>query len=177
MGARRGDLASLQDAHPVGAVSRGYFFARLISASASRFKLRLCRRGFAGADLLAAFAASHYPWLMDSREAFIALNLIEGVGPVRVRSLLEHFGEAPKILAASKSSLLRVRTIGDDVAEKISLWEKSVDLAGELKRVSDFGRHILIAADENYPPSLREVHDPPIVNDVSICNTNFALKI
>ncbi len=37
---------------------------------------------------------------MDSREALIVLNMIEGVGPVRTRSLLEHFGEAPKILAA-----------------------------------------------------------------------------
>jgi len=53
---------------------------------------------------------------MDSREAFIALNLIEGVGPVRARSLLEHFGDAPKILAATKSQLLRVHNIGDDTA-------------------------------------------------------------
>ena len=42
---------------------------------------------------------------MDSREALIALNLIEHVGPVRARLLLNHFGEAPKILAASKSEL------------------------------------------------------------------------
>ena len=66
---------------------------------------------------------------MDSREAFIALNMIESVGPVRARSLLEHFGEAPKILAASKSALIRVRNIGDDVAEKIASWEKTIDLA------------------------------------------------
>jgi DNA processing protein len=100
---------------------------------------------------------------MDSREAFVALNLIEGVGPVRARSLLEHFGEAPKILAATKSALLRVRNIGDEVAEKIAGWEKSVDLPGELKRISDFGCHVLIQADENYPPLLREIYDPPLV--------------
>src|ERR1039457_1182241 len=100
---------------------------------------------------------------MDSREAFIALNLIEGVGPVRARSLLEHFGEAPKILVATKSALLRVRNIGDDTAEKISSWEKSVDLAGELKRISDFGCHVLISSDENYPALLREIYDPPLV--------------
>ena len=40
---------------------------------------------------------------MDSREALIALNLIEHVGPVRARLLLEHFGEAHQILSASKS--------------------------------------------------------------------------
>jgi DNA processing protein len=100
---------------------------------------------------------------MDSREALIALNMVEGVGPVRARSLLEHFGEAPKILAASKSALLRVRNIGEDTAEKISSWEKSVDLAGELKRISDFGCHVLISSDENYPPLLREIYDPPLV--------------
>ena len=100
---------------------------------------------------------------MDSREAFIALNLVEGVGPVRARSLLEYFGDAPKILAASKSELLRVRNVGDDVAENISGWEKSIDLAGELKRITDFGCHVLIQSDENYPASLREIYDPPLV--------------
>src|SRR5450432_3341205 len=100
---------------------------------------------------------------MDSREALVALNMVEHVGPVRARLLLEHFGDAPKILAASKSALLRVRNIGEEVAESISTWEKSVDLAGELKRISDFGGHVLISADENYPALLREIYDPPIV--------------
>jgi DNA processing protein len=100
---------------------------------------------------------------MDSREALIALNLIEGVGPVRARSLLEHFGDAPKILAASKSALLRVRNIGDETAEAISSWEKTIDLVGELKRIADFGCHVLIQSDENYPASLREIYDPPLV--------------
>jgi DNA processing protein len=100
---------------------------------------------------------------MDSREALIALNLIEGVGPVRARSLLEHFGDAPQILAASKSALLRVRNIGDETAEAISSWEKTIDLAGELKRISDFGCRVLISSDEYYPASLREIYDPPLV--------------
>ncbi|HUZ07408.1 MAG TPA: helix-hairpin-helix domain-containing protein, partial [Candidatus Paceibacterota bacterium] len=38
--------------------------------------------------------------------------MIEHVGPVRARLLLEHFGDAPAILAASKTELLRVRNIG-----------------------------------------------------------------
>jgi DNA processing protein len=100
---------------------------------------------------------------MDSREALVALNLIENVGPVRARLLLEHFGEAPKILASSKSQLLRVRNIGEETAEAISQWEKKVDLAGELKRISDFGCHVLVSSDENYPSMLREIYDPPIV--------------
>ena len=80
---------------------------------------------------------------MDSREAHVALNLLEGVGPVRVRQLLEFFGEPPAILAASKSQLLNVRGIGEDTATAIADWEKSVDLAAELKRIADFGCHVI----------------------------------
>ncbi|MDE3066044.1 MAG: DNA-processing protein DprA [Verrucomicrobiota bacterium] len=100
---------------------------------------------------------------MDSREALIALNLIEHVGPVRARLLLEHFGEAPKILAASKSELLRVRNIGEETAEAIAAWEKTIDLAGELKRIADFDCRVLILSDETYPALLREIYDPPLV--------------
>ena len=104
-----------------------------------------------------------YPTFMDSREALIALNMIEHVGPVRVRQLLEHFGEAPAILGASRQQLRQVRGIGEDTAEAIANWEKSVDLKGELKRISDFGCHVLIQTDEDYPALLRQIYDPPIV--------------
>src|SRR2546426_376150 len=100
---------------------------------------------------------------MDSREALIALNLIEHVGPVRVRQLLEAFGEAPAILKASKAQLLRVQGIGQEMAEAIANWEHGVDLAAELKRISEFGCHILIQSDEEYPELLRQIYDPPIV--------------
>jgi len=100
---------------------------------------------------------------MDAREALVALNLVEHVGPVRVRQLLEHFGDAPAILRASKSQLLQVRGIGEDTAEAIANWEKRVDLAGELQRIRDFGCQVLTQADLEYPPLLREIYDPPVV--------------
>jgi DNA processing protein len=100
---------------------------------------------------------------MDSREALIALNLIEGVGPIRARSLVEHFGDAPAIFSAAKNQLLQVHNIGEETAEAIANWEKSIDLAGELKRIADYGCHVLISSDEHYPALLREIYDPPIV--------------
>ena len=100
---------------------------------------------------------------MDAREALVALNMIEGVGPVRARSLLEHFGEAPRILSASLTELQRVRNIGEDTARAIHDWEKTIDLQGELKRIQDFGVHVLIQTDDLYPESLREIYDPPLV--------------
>jgi DNA processing protein len=100
---------------------------------------------------------------MDSREALIALNLVEHVGPVRVRQLLEHFGDAPAILSASRHQLQQVRGIGGETAEAIANWEKDIDLAGELKRISEFGCHVLIGTDEDYPELLRQIYDPPVV--------------
>jgi DNA processing protein len=100
---------------------------------------------------------------MESREALVALNMIEHVGPVRVRQLLEHFGDAPAVLHASKLRLLQVRGIGEETAEAIANWEKSVDLDGELKRIQDSGCHILTQTDDGYPELLRQIYDPPIV--------------
>ena len=100
---------------------------------------------------------------MDSREALVALNLIGNVGPVRVRQLLEHFGEAGAILGASLQELLRVRGIGEETAAAISKWETTIDLRGELKRIEEFGCRIITQADAAYPELLRQIYDPPIV--------------
>src|SRR5437667_501403 len=100
---------------------------------------------------------------MDSREALVALNLIEHVGPVRVRQLLEHFGDAPAILSASKQQLLQARNIGEETADAIANWEKNIDLAVELKRIAEFGCRIVTQAEPEYPELLRQIYDPPIV--------------
>src|SRR5262245_43577056 len=100
---------------------------------------------------------------VDAREALIALNMVEHVGPVRARQLLEHFGEAPAIMRASRERLCRIHGIGEDTAEAIASWEKTVALADELRRIDQFGCRVIIQADEEYPASLREIYDPPIV--------------
>ena len=100
---------------------------------------------------------------MDSREALVALNMIEHVGPVRVRQLLEHFGDAPAILSASRNQLQHVRGIGEETAEAISHWEKTAGLADELKRIAESGCRVLTQNDAEYPELLRQIYDPPIV--------------
>jgi DNA processing protein len=100
---------------------------------------------------------------MDAREALVALNLIEGIGPVRARTLLEHFADPPAILGASAAQLQRVSGIGPETAAAIAGWEKSIDLSGELRRIKDFGCHIVVQSDENYPELLKQIYDPPIV--------------
>lgn len=100
---------------------------------------------------------------MEAREAFVALNMIEHIGPVRVRQMLDHFGDAPAILRATSSQLQRVRGIGPEVADTIARWESTVDLAAELRRIEEFGCRVLVQSDPEYPALLREIYDPPVV--------------
>src|SRR5438067_4518150 len=100
---------------------------------------------------------------MNATEACIALNMLPTVGPVRLRKLLEVFKEPQQILAAKRSELRKVEGIGSEVADQISNWESTVDLAAELQRVRDFGAKVITQESPSYPRSLREIHAPPIV--------------
>jgi len=100
---------------------------------------------------------------MDPREALVGLNMIDHVGPIRARQLLDHFGDAAAILSASRHQLLRVKGIGDETADSVAGWEKTVDLKGELKRIADFGCRIVSQADPEYPELLRQIYDPPVI--------------
>lgn len=100
---------------------------------------------------------------MDPREALIALNLVGKVGPIRLRALLTRFGDAAAVLHTPTRHLATVDGIGPETAAAIAGWEKTSDLAGELRRIERFGCRVLIESDDEYPPLLREIPDPPIV--------------
>ena len=91
---------------------------------------------------------------MTPREALVVLNLLEGIGPIRTRQLLEFFGEATKVLLAPHPALRRVKVIGDDLASTIRQWETTTDLAGELERVKEFGARLVFQEDDDYPELL-----------------------
>jgi len=100
---------------------------------------------------------------MSPREALIVLNLLDGIGPIRIRHLLEFFGEPTKVLEATLPALRRVDGIGDELASTIRQWESTTDLTGELKRADEFGARLIFQEDDEYPELLREIYDPPIV--------------
>jgi DNA processing protein len=101
---------------------------------------------------------------MEPIEALVALNMIDHVGPVRLRQLLSHFGESPAaVLGASRQALAAVHGIGEETAEAISSWKQAIDLDAELRRIDGAGVRVISGTDPEYPPSLREIYDPPIV--------------
>jgi DNA processing protein len=100
---------------------------------------------------------------MTRTEAWIALNLIPQVGPVRVRKLLQLLGTPERILSAKASELIQVEGIGRAQADAIAGWQENVPLEAELQKIQDRGLTILTQEDELYPPLLKAIHDPPLV--------------
>lgn len=100
---------------------------------------------------------------MTTREALIALNMLPGIGPVRVRRLLEYFGDAESILTAAAGKLTAVDGIGPETAETIRGWEDRIDLAAELREVEARGLTIVTQEDDGYPDALRQSYDPPLL--------------
>jgi DNA processing protein len=100
---------------------------------------------------------------MTSREAYIALNMVNGIGPIRVRALLDRFNEPQAILSASKGDLMQVEGVGEEVARSVVSWREQADLDAELQRIEKAGVRVISRDDPEYPKNLREVYDPPVV--------------
>lgn len=100
---------------------------------------------------------------LSPREALIVLNLIPGLGSVRIQSLLEFFGSAELILAAPARLLAQAPRIGDKIACAIANWRHCTNLQAELAQAERFQTRIVTLLDEDYPDALRRMSDPPIV--------------
>lgn len=100
---------------------------------------------------------------MENREAYIALNLLPGIGPLRVAQLLQFFGDPVSVLNASAANLARLSGIGEHLAGVIHGWSEHCDLESELAQVERAGVQIVTREDTAYPAQLLQIHDPPIV--------------
>ena len=100
---------------------------------------------------------------MTDTEAAIILNMLPGVGPVRFGRLMERFGSPSAIMEAKGSELRRVEGIGPEVSALIASWNEHADLDAELALAEKAGARVITREAPEYPPLLREIHDPPII--------------
>jgi len=100
---------------------------------------------------------------MTPLEALVALNTLPKIGPVRVRRLLESFGNPAAILGAPKDRLMRVDGIGEETAGILHAWQDHANPAAEIQEASQRGISIVTQDDEGYPAPLRDTYDPPLL--------------
>ena len=99
----------------------------------------------------------------DSRSGWVALHLIPGLGNVACKKLLERFGSPEGIFGAKGSELMSVEGVRQGVARKIAKREYTSDPEKVLKIIEEAGARLIPYGDSAYPPSLKEIHDPPFL--------------
>ncbi|GAB4536801.1 MAG: DNA-processing protein DprA [Anaerolineae bacterium] len=93
---------------------------------------------------------------------WIGFSRVPGIGPVRLRALLDHFGDVRQAWEASSATL---RALGFDrrTIESFVVQRSRLDLAAELARVKQQGVTVLTWDSPNYPSLLMSIPDPPPV--------------
>ena len=99
---------------------------------------------------------------MDQRQALVALNMIDGIGSVKLNRLIGRFGGGEEALNASYNDLISVEGIGPEIGEAIKKFDTG-RLDRELEEIKHKGIEIVTIYDANYPALLRQIFDPPPV--------------
>ena len=94
-------------------------------------------------------------------QAWLALDLIPGLGGEGLRRLLARFGAPSAVLAQSVSNLSQ--TVAPAVARAIADGPSAQKLDASLKWLDVESNHLLTLADDDYPAQLLEIADPPPV--------------
>jgi DNA processing protein len=97
----------------------------------------------------------------DELRPLLALQLVPGLGPLRTKALVEHFGSARAVLGASAGRLAEVPGIGHKLAADIVGGVKEVDVEEELRLLGVHRTHVLPLGGDGYPASLGDIHSPP----------------
>lgn len=100
---------------------------------------------------------------MDRVSAYLTLNLLPDIGPLRMQHLLEHFGNVEKIFTAGIAELCQVEGIGEKLAQRILSAPKEIDLEKEFKLIEKNQVKLIFWDDLNYPVGLKTLPDPPAV--------------
>src|SRR6266536_5971751 len=99
--------------------------------------------------------------LPEETRDLLALQLIPGLGPLRIAALLEHFGSPGAILAASAEQLAGVSGIGSKLSADIVQGRREVDVEEELRLLEKHGVRLVARGTPEYPAALAEIYDPP----------------
>lgn len=100
---------------------------------------------------------------MTNLENLLTLNAIPELGSIRIKKLLECFGSAEKIFSVSLCALRRVEGISLKIAQDILRKKNKIDIEEELNLAKKNDIKIISIQDKDYPESLKNIYDPPII--------------
>ena len=93
----------------------------------------------------------------------IALHLVPNLGAQRIRLLLQAVDHPQDIFRMERRELQSIRNIGPKTAEEIVSFDGWAEADRILKKTEDIGAGLMTLLDDDYPPLLREIYDPPLL--------------
>jgi DNA processing protein len=99
---------------------------------------------------------------MDDKRYWLGFNLVRGIGAVRLRLLIEHFGNAEAAWNGSAEQL-RDAGLGAKTIARLSAVRSDIDLNLLWQRAVDQDIRVVTSEDEAYPARLKEIEQPPPV--------------
>ncbi|MBI3324067.1 MAG: DNA-protecting protein DprA [Candidatus Omnitrophica bacterium] len=101
---------------------------------------------------------------MDDHGRLILLNQVPEIGSLRLARLLEAFGSLEALFRAGEEQFRGVEGIGPVLANRLAGYcRRSELIEGERQAAQRAGCRIITRLDEEFPASLRTIHDPPLV--------------
>ncbi len=94
---------------------------------------------------------------------WLRLHLTDQVGATTFARLLKRFGGVEQALEASAGHLASVPGIGIKTARRITESRDLIDVDEELDLADELGVRIITLDCPDYPPLLKQIHDPPAV--------------
>ncbi len=91
---------------------------------------------------------------------WLALRRVSGVGPRTAKLLLEAHPSAEKIFSLSEAELTQIG-VYRAAARNIVKFDQFDSLERELCELPRIGARLIRWPDQDYPPNLREIPDPP----------------
>lgn len=95
--------------------------------------------------------------------ATLKLAMLPGLGPRTLTALLDRFGTAGAVLAATSDELAVVQGVGQKMVHTIRTADHHVDLDSVLRWCQENDATIVCRDTENYPPALDDLCDAPPV--------------
>jgi DNA processing protein len=98
----------------------------------------------------------------DSTLFWLALTRVEGLGARGAHQLVQHFGSAQAVYMASLTEL-EACGLPARVAQAIFAQAGQQEATKEREAAGKAGARLVTYADDDYPPLLKQIPDPPLV--------------
>ena len=96
------------------------------------------------------------------------LTRIDGLGSVRIKRLLDKFGNAKNVFDSSARELADVENISSKLADSVirsvkDFVDYTIEYDSIVKKLDKLGADVITYEDQKYPHMLKKTYDPPII--------------